>query len=61
VPQDRHKATSAASTVSSSQVSLWHPENVTYRCFLSDLTGFVKLRRTRPSLQHYLQDSWPWY
>jgi hypothetical protein len=39
---------------SSGQVFLRHPETTIYRCFLSDLTGFIALCRAGPSLQHYL-------
>ena len=30
------------------------PRATTYRCFLSDLTGFIVLRRIGPNLQHHL-------
>jgi hypothetical protein len=36
---------------SSDQVTLRHPEITIYRCFLPDLTGFIALRRARPSPQ----------
>ncbi len=39
---------------SSSQVTLRHPETTIYRCFLSDLTGFIEFCRAGPSLQHRL-------
>ena len=39
---------------SSNQVTLRHPETAIYRCFLSDLTGFIELRRVGPSLHHHL-------
>ena len=41
-------------TVSSNQATLRHMETFTYRCFLPDLTGLVKLHCVRPSLQHHL-------
>ena len=43
--------TSLPSSASSAQAIPWHPKQSTYRCFLSDLTGFVGLRRTGPRLQ----------
>ena len=39
---------------SSSQVTLRHPETTIYRCFLSDLTGFIAFCRAGPGLQHRL-------
>jgi len=39
---------------SSSQATLRHPEITIYRCFFSDLTGFIEFCRVRPSLQHRL-------
>ena len=44
-------AMSLPSSASSAQAIPWHPKRSTYRCFLSDLTGFVGLRRTGPRLQ----------
>jgi len=41
---------------SSSQATLRHPENTIYRCFLSDLTGFIAFRRARPGFQHRLTE-----
>ncbi len=38
----------------SGQVTLRHPETTIYRCFLSDLTGFIGFRRAGPGLQHHL-------
>jgi len=49
--------TGARNAVSSNQAALWHPENFTYRCFLSDLTGFINLCRTRPGFQRHFQSS----
>jgi len=37
----------------SSQVSLRHPEESSYRCFLPDLTGFVALCRAGPNHQRH--------
>jgi len=37
----------------SSQEPLRHPESATYRCFLPDLTGFIALCCTGPSLQRH--------
>jgi len=39
---------------SSNQVTLRHPETTIYRCFLSDLTGFIEFCRAGPGLQHHL-------
>jgi len=39
---------------SSSQVALRHPEVTIYRCFLSDLAGFIALCRVGPSPQRRL-------
>ena len=33
----------------SGQVTRRHPETPSYRCFLSDLTGFAGLRRAGPT------------
>ena len=38
----------AATASSSSQVTLRHPEDSPYRCFLPDLTGFEGSRRAEP-------------
>ncbi len=40
--------------VSSNQVTLRHPETTIYRCFFSDLTGFIEFCRVGPGLQHHL-------
>ncbi len=37
---------------SSAQANPWRPRPTTYRCFLSDLTGFIAARRTGPRHQH---------
>ncbi len=39
---------------SSNQATLRHPETTIYRCFLSDLTGFIEFCRAGPGLQHHL-------
>jgi hypothetical protein len=44
---------------SSSQAYLRHPDITTYRCFLSDLTGFIAFRRAGPNLQHHLAQAVP--
>src|SRR5690606_2824245 len=41
-------------TVCSNQALLRHPGDFTYRCFLPDLTGFVKPCRVGPNLQRHL-------
>jgi len=41
-------------TVSSNQAPLRHMETFIYRCFLPDLTGFIKLHCVRPNRQHHL-------
>jgi len=46
-------------TGSSSQEPLRHPESATYRCFLPDLTGFIALCCTGPSLRHCLAEPVP--
>jgi len=43
----------------SSQAYLRHPEKSIYRCFLSDLTGFIAFCRAGPGLQHHLTRAVP--
>ena len=45
--------------VSSDQAPLRHIRGFTYRCFLPDLTGFVKSYCARPNRQHHLVEPDP--
>ena len=46
-------------SANSRQVTLQHPEVTIYRCFLSDLTGFIEFCRAGPGLQHHLAQAVP--
>jgi len=46
-------------SASSNQVTLRHPETAIYRCFFSDLTGFIEFCRAGPGLQHRLAQAVP--
>jgi len=43
----------------SGQASPRHTENIAYRCFLPDLTGFTSFRCAGPSPQHHLRNNRP--
>ena len=43
-----------SATADSNQAPLRHTKDLTYRCFLPDLTGFISFCRVRPDLQRRL-------
>lgn len=43
----------------SGQALLRHMEEIAYRCFLPDLTGFTTFHCAGPGLQHRWQGHWP--
>src|SRR5690606_33162672 len=53
------RSPSAGRVVGSGPAPPWHPQGLTYRCFLPDLTGFISLRRTGPGPRHYLPGANP--